>query len=221
MPALASVLPQYDIVVVADADAIFRHLYLPYEFLLNRWGITPQTSFAMPLDVAWDTKSNTSLGYTNNRFGEVNPNNGFITALNLPRTFEMLHAWNDCPDEPNRFPGCDRFRGHWPADQGAFGEYIRYEFGRSTDFHAFSCDDAVGFPWQDSECRGVFIRHFTTWKDGVKGGVADSVLTPILGMAQQGILGSMVDRTSNEMWTTVGSEREIGRSRKSWMTWWS
>lgn len=76
VPALASVLanglpPKYDtglsmgstlaanndrceVVVLIDADAVFQHLELPFEWLMNRWNITPLTSIAMPLDTEWN-----------------------------------------------------------------------------------------------------------------------------------------------------------------------
>jgi hypothetical protein len=176
VPALADTLKDYRFVVMIDADAIFRNLNLPYEWLLNRWNFTEDTSIAMPLDPVMDVNTHQPIGYTNNKFGEVNPNAGFVTAQNLPRTFDMIEAWISCPEDKERFPGCDSFRHGWPAEQGAFGEHIRYEFDRDTDFKSFNCTDGNGFPSQGSECRGLFVRHFTTGKGELKGGVGDSLL---------------------------------------------
>jgi hypothetical protein len=171
-----------------DADAIFRNLNLPYEWLLNRWNFTEDTSIAMPLDPVWDVRTNQTIGYTNNKYGEVNPNAGFVTAQNNARTFEMIKAWISCPDDEERFPGCDRFRRGWPAEQGAFGEHVRYEFDRETDFKSFDCTDGNGFPGQGSECQGLFIRHFTTGKGELKGAVGDSLLQSVFARTHSDIM---------------------------------
>lgn len=203
--ALADILRSYDIVVSIDADSIFRHLHLPYEWLMNRWNITLDTSVAMPLDPNWDINTDTQLGYTLNKFGVLNPNAGFVTAQNLPRTFEILRAWDSCPDNESRYPGCSRFRENWPAEQGAFGEYVRYEFNRDTDFKAFNCTDGNGFPEQGSECLGLFVRHFTTGKDKLKSGVGDALLSTFMGLAQGDMMRKkeefVIQRDTNEIHT--------------------
>lgn len=96
---------------------------------------------------------------------------------------QILDAWNNCPDDNDRFPGCDRFKHGRSAEQGAFGEYIAYTFNRDnekgTDLRTFPCTEGNGFPGQGTECEGIFVRHFATAKNLVKYGVANSVSRPI------------------------------------------
>lgn len=207
VPALRDTLKDYRFVVMIDADAIFRNLHLPYEWLLNRWNITEETSIAMPLDPEWYEDSHEPIGYTYNKYHEINPNAGFVTAQNLPRTFEMLDAWVSCPDDEERFPGCDHFRAGWPAEQGAFGEHIRYEFNRSTDFKAFNCTDGNGFPSQNSECKGLFVRHFTTGKGDLKPAVGDTLLQSLFQRTHGDIMRRWGD-VKIERNSTQGLEEE-------------
>ena len=171
-----------------DADAIFRHIHLPYEWLLNRWNFTTNTSIAMPMDPEFNGDSWERIWYTTNKYNEVNPNAGFITAQNLPRTFEMIDAWISCPDDEERYPGCDATRYEWPAEQGAFGEYVRYEFNRDTDFKGFNCSDGNGFPEQGYECKGLFVRHYTTWKPALKNNAGGTFLEALAGGLQRNLL---------------------------------
>jgi galactosyl transferase GMA12/MNN10 family len=189
IPAMSDTLRDYRFVVTLDADAIFRDLELPYEWLLNRWNVTPETSFAMPLDPSWDQNKN--------KFGRLNTNAGFITVQNLPRTHEILRAWEACPEKP----GCEHFKDGWPAEQGAFGEFTRYEFNRSTDIREFACTDGNGFPEMGTECEGLFVTHYTIDKSLLKKGIADSLARSVMGMMhadiQQHKQTAIIERTSN------------------------
>lgn len=192
IPALREVLKQYRMVIMIDADAIFRHLEIPFEWLLNRWNFTSETSMAMALDVkdymneAGDYTG--SVGYTNNKYGELNPNAGFIMAQNNARTFDMLDAWISCPVNERDFPGCGRFAHGWPCEQGAFGEHIRYAFNRSTDFLAVACDDGMGFSNQGMDCKGRFVSHYTTGKHWLKNEVSITLLQAMLEGAHAEIM---------------------------------
>jgi hypothetical protein len=206
-----------------DADAIFRNLNLPYEWLLNRWNFTEDTSISMPLDPVWDVNTGEKIGYTNNKYGVVNPNAGFVTVQNLPRTFEMLDDWVSCPDNEEEFEGCDHFRSGWPAEQGAFGEHIRYKYNEPTDFRSFSCSDGNGFPEQGSECRGIFVRHFTTGKGNLKPGTGDSLLQTMMARTHGEIFRKfgdvVIERNSTEgvepeYWERVVPQREIIAAQK-------
>lgn len=196
-----------------DADAIFRNLNLPYEWLLNRWNFTEDTSFTMPLDPVWDVNTGGKIGYTNNKYGVVNPNAGFITAQNLPRTFDMLDDWVSCPDNEEEFEGCDNFRHGWPAEQGAFGEHIRYKYNATTDFRSFNCTDGNGFPEQGSECRGIFVRHFTTGKEHLKPNTGDALLQTIMSRTHSEMFQNyndvVVERNSTEIVDEAYWERVI------------
>jgi hypothetical protein len=206
-----------------DADAIFRNLNLPYEWLLNRWNFTEDTSISMPLDPVWDVNTGDRIGYTNNKYGVVNPNAGFITAQNLPRTFSMLDDWVSCPDNEEEFEGCDDFRKGWPAEQGAFGEHIRYKYNETTDFRSFNCSDGNGFPEQGSECRGIFVRHFTTGKGHLKPGTGDALLQTVMARTHSDIFENygdvVVERNSTEgveeaYWERVVPQRIIEEEEK-------
>jgi len=132
------------------------NLNLPLEWLFNRWNITHETSLSLPLDPDEPQNKDRTRGNTN-------LNCGFVIAQNLPRTHEILEAWQQCPDLPNRFPDCEKWKVTWPAEQAAFGEYIRYAFNKTEDIKEIPCDEANGFPGSGSECRGVFVRHH--WSD--------------------------------------------------------
>lgn len=70
----------------------------------------------------------------------------------------------------------------WPAEQAAMGEYIRYAFNRTEDIRAIPCDEANGFPGNPfGECNGVFVRHYWSDKDLVKGNVEGEVLRMVMG----------------------------------------
>lgn len=157
--ALSDHLHNYDMVVSIDADAVFTHLEIPYEWLLNRWGVEPGMSLAMATDPVGDPNFDSK--------GRVNNNCGFITAQNNERTHEMLRSWANCPDD-KQFPGCSSFKNVQMAEQGAFGEYVRRAFTRPTDLKELSCNEANGYPESGSGCNGVFVRHMWTAKHDVR-----------------------------------------------------
>jgi hypothetical protein len=161
--------------VSIDADATFMNLDLPLEWLFNRWNITKTTSLTLPIDP--DQPNNKDRAH-----GQTNLNCGLVIAQNSPRTHEILQAWEDCPDDEDRFPGCDKWKTDWPAEQAAFGEYIRYEFEEEDDVKSIPCDEANGFPGNPfGECNGVFVRHHWSDKDLVKGVVGDEILRVLMG----------------------------------------
>jgi len=173
-PALSSTLKSgCDVTIMIDADAIFTHLALPFEWLLNRWRITPTTALSMALDPHQD--------WNKDSHGRVWTNAGFIVANNLPRTHEMLKAWSACPEEKlERYKDCARFKHPWPAEQGAFAEYIRYQFAEEEDVREIPCTEANGYPGGGQGCEGVFLKHFWNAKDDVKAEVARGVTQPIM-----------------------------------------
>jgi hypothetical protein len=184
IPALAAILRDFDIVVSIDADAIFTHLELPYEWLLNRWNFTRDTALAMPLDPTQRLDKPASWKFHNyDSKGRLRDNPGFITAQNIPRTFEMLEEWEKCPE---RIPGCERFTTEYPAEMGAFSEYIRYNFEDSL--REFPCTEGNGFPGMGTECEGLFVRHYTTEKEWLKGGVEEILTESIVEVLRQDLV---------------------------------
>lgn len=163
IPALAEALRDYDTVVYADADVVFANLHLPMELLFNRWELDQNTSVAMALDVDWAQCKDSK--------GRQIQNAGFIVLNHNPTTFEILDRWYNCPTE---VANCSNFMAEWPAEQGAFGEYIRYDFPESIV--EIPCNDAVGGPDQGgSACHGAIIRHYTMHKDGIKPATAEAL----------------------------------------------
>lgn len=155
IPAMSDMLHSGCRVVVAiDHDALFWNMELPFEWLLSRWNFTQETSFAMALDPNWDQNKD--------EFKKLNINAGFIIAQDLPRTHEILRAWDSCPSNQTAFPNCRKYIGNWPAEQGAWGTHIRYMFDHPNDHIDIPCTEANGFPGMNTECFGQLVRHYTT-----------------------------------------------------------
>jgi hypothetical protein len=146
--------------------------------MLNRWNVTKSTSLTLAFDP--DEPQNKDAA----RNGTL-LNCGFVVAQNLPRTFEILDAWSHCPDTEERYPGCSRWKTTWPAEQAAFGEYIRYDFDGAHDIHTVPCDEANGFPTSGTECSGRFVRHHWTDKGLVRGMVNDAVMYGAMNRVHQ------------------------------------
>lgn len=168
------------ITVSIDHDAIFQNLHLPFEWLLNHWNFTRNTSFAMALDNHW--------GQNEDEHHVLNINAGFIITQNLERSHEILRAWDSCPSNQNAFPNCHNYIFDWPAEQGAWGNYIRRMFNDTNDYIEIPCTEANGFPGMGTECFGSLIRHFTTRKDRINGGVASTFAQAIVKMAKDDMM---------------------------------
>ncbi|KAF1733830.1 hypothetical protein CRV24_005361 [Beauveria bassiana] len=161
-PAIISkLLTKHKACIYLDSDALFRNLDLPFEWLMNYWGISRATnSLALAFDPAHE--------WNQDEFGKEFLNTGFLVAQNKARTFEILRAWQECPNDGGRYPSCTKFRTNdpgRPTDQGGFGTYIRYDY--VDDIKELPCDEANGFPEAHSGCDGTFIRHLWTGKDGL------------------------------------------------------
>lgn len=144
-------LKTHDFVVSLDADAVFTHLHLPIEWLMNLWGVTPQTLVAMAEDIEND------LDFDSH--GKLVLNTGFIIAQASERNQEMMGVWEDCP---NRIPGCDKWKMKWAHEQSAFSWHIRYEFNETNAVKNIPCSHANGNEYYEGghgACRGVFVSH--------------------------------------------------------------
>ncbi|KAH7306027.1 hypothetical protein B0I35DRAFT_471536 [Stachybotrys elegans] len=155
---MAKILEQHDVCLFLDSDAIFHHLDLPFEWLMNYWDVhADNNSLALAFDPEADNNKD--------EFGTVYLNTGFIIAQNNEKTFEIMREWNDCAEEGGTHPDCVNFRLNRPGkptDQGGFGTYIRYDY--PDDIKSLPCDEANGFPESNSGCNGLFIRHLWTGK---------------------------------------------------------
>ncbi|KAF7195258.1 hypothetical protein HII31_03464 [Pseudocercospora fuligena] len=153
---ISAILKRHKTCVYIDSDAIFNHLDLPMEWLMNYWSLDPRNT---PLALASDPDA----AFNQDIFGKVNLNTGFIVAQKGLRTFEIMDAWRDCPEENGRHPECVKFREKVPGhvtDQGGFSTYIRYDY--PDDIMELPCSENNGYPESGTECYGEFITHL--WK---------------------------------------------------------
>ncbi|KIM94355.1 hypothetical protein OIDMADRAFT_106766 [Oidiodendron maius Zn] len=191
--ALSDTLRDYDFVISIDADAQISHPEIPFEWLLNRWNVTLETALTMTIDP--------DKPYNLDPRGRPYNNCGFVVAHNIPRTHEMLKAWSSCPDEPQKdFEGCARWKTPWPAEQAAFGEYIRYMFSEPNDLNEIPCDEANGFPESEQGCSGRFIRHLWTAKGQTRDVVNNGVMQVLLKRLHDQFLADesvIIERESN------------------------
>ncbi|ORY05547.1 hypothetical protein BCR34DRAFT_626829 [Clohesyomyces aquaticus] len=180
---LASLLHDYDFVITLDADVTATHMEVPFEWLFNRWNITPRTSISMPWDVE-EREPETGEVLSQDSKGLRVYNAGFVIVRNLPLTFELLQEWGNCPNE-TRYEGCAHWKETWSHEQRAFSEYIRYDFNPQGDnIVPIPCDDAMSWPGATkdypgriiSDCNGNFFRHHTLTKEKPKDEFQNSVM---------------------------------------------
>ncbi|VTO83108.1 unnamed protein product, partial [Fusarium graminearum] len=152
-PAIAKeALKTHDFVISLDSDAVFTHLNLPIEWLMNLWDIRPEeTLVAMAYDldikIDYDTRGNLVL------------NTGFVISQASQRTQEMYERWEDCP---RSIPGCEHWNFKWAHEQSAFSHYIRYEFNRTHDVKNIPCSHANGNEFTaegQCKCQGIFAWY--------------------------------------------------------------
>lgn len=128
-------------------------------------------------------------------------NCGFVIAQNLPRTHEILQCWASCPDN-DEFVNCSDWKNKWPAEQAAFGNYIRYKFAKSGDLNEIPCDEANGYPGSNSECSGTFIRHFWMQKDStgdqVNHGVMNVLMHRVMQQFKDNLKSLVMQRKTNK-----------------------
>ncbi|KAF2025413.1 hypothetical protein EK21DRAFT_116816 [Setomelanomma holmii] len=217
-------LPDYDFVVVIDADAVISHPEIPLEWMFNRWGIAKHTSMALPHDTEEfvDGKS-----ISTDSKGVPVLNSGFIIAQNNNVTFEMLEAWGNCTTQV-RYPGCARWKGEWSHEQRAFSEYIRYDFGKVPGtIVGIPCDDAMGYPNFKAEneakgnagvsdCNGNFIRHYTLGKEQVHAGGTGTVAQALAEVLQKNLLSQQDDIIIKETEPSAVAWEEEEKAKQPW-----
>jgi hypothetical protein len=160
--AIANELKKYKWIVFLDADATFRFLHLPIEWLLNYWEIKDTDSITMALD-PWDENE---PQYNSDRFNRTYTNTGFMLVQNNTKTMEILKDWHECPDDI-KYKECSQWKKPKFHEQSAFGEYVRYDY--EEYIKELPCAEANGFPGVTvSNCQGRFIRHYWFDKSLVK-----------------------------------------------------
>lgn len=185
VPGLLQTLPKYKFVVFLDADAVFNHMYIPMEWLLNYWSITPDVSLAMAIDYPGEQN--------NDAKGRPYVNTGFIIAQNNLKTLEILDQWNKCPND-QRWPECSHWNRVRFHEQSAFGEYVRYDYREFLK--ELPCGEANG-EWDMETCKGVFVQHRWWRTEGVRDWVGERVLQRFMERLHDVVVGDEVvkDRT--------------------------
>ncbi|SMR48131.1 unnamed protein product [Zymoseptoria tritici ST99CH_1A5] len=177
IPAL---LDHHSTCIFMDSDAIFPHLDLPFEWIMNHFALDPTVDvLAMAIDP--------DKPYNKDRTGKLYLNTGFIIAQDQPKTREIMDEWRVCPEEGGRHPECTAFKKQMfnVTDQGGFGTFIRYDFEGSV--RHLPCKEANGFPQSETECQGELISHLWTGKDSwikdkVGGQVTGDLLEALHGL---------------------------------------
>lgn len=171
--ALAQHIRHYKFIVFLDADATFRFMHLPVEWMLNYWKIEPTHSITMALD-PWSVDE---ADYNSDRFNRTYTNTGFMVVQNNAKTMEILKAWHECPDD-TRYPGCSYWKEPKFHEQSAFGEHIRYDYEKYVK--ELPCAEANGFPGVSvSDCQGRFVRHYWFDKANTKKDFRDNMMNAI------------------------------------------
>ena len=204
---LSELLESYRFVVFVDADATIQNLELPIEWLFNRWGITPSTSVAMPLDTRQVLNGNENA--SNDSKGKLALNTGVVIAQALPHTFEMMKAWKECPSE-KQYPGCAKWKQNWSHEQKAFSEYIRWDYNPSgNEIIEIPCDDAMGYPGINkhqhilSKCAGTFLRHHTVDKAMTKKSTEEAMLQTMTD-----VMHKMLQQNKNKFWVKEEEQKK-------------
>lgn len=155
---IRKILEKHDACVYMDSDAIFNHIDLPVEWLLNYWDVDAKKDL---VTLSIDPKAE----HNRDKKGKLYDNTGFIIAQNNPVTFNMMDDWAVCADDGGKHPDCVEYRtvafGR-PSDQGGFGNFIRYDYNESVK--ELPCREANGFPEDRSECLGIFVKHLWSGK---------------------------------------------------------
>lgn len=171
--ALANHINNYKFIVFLDADAAFRFLHVPIEWMLNYWDIKSQHSFVMAKD-PWSAEE---PQFNSDRFNRTLTNTGFMMVQKNENTMPILKAWHECPDDV-RYANCSQWKQPKFHEQSAFGEYIRYDYEQYIK--ELECGEANGFPGVTvSNCQGKFVRHYWFEKQKVKEDFQDNIMNAI------------------------------------------
>ncbi|KZM27434.1 uncharacterized protein EKO05_0010722 [Ascochyta rabiei] len=171
--ALANLIKKYKFIVFLDADATFRFMNLPIEWMMNYWKVEPHHSIVMAKD-PWDPKE---PQFNSDRFNRTYTNTGFMIVQNNKQVMPILKAWHECPEDV-RYPNCSQWKQPKFHEQSAFGEYIRYDY--EENIKELDCGEANGYPGVEiSNCQGKFIRHYWFEKHLVKLDYRENIMNAI------------------------------------------
>jgi len=201
------ILPQCRVIVYADSDVIYANLHLPFEWLLNHWGVPYHSS---SINMALEPKEVPGWNL-NDIHGKHSQNPGFTVIHNAPGEHKiqtMLSKWTNCLSETD-YPGCASLKSDWPAEMGGFNNYIRYDFPELV--RTIPCTEALGWPEWDMECKGLFLRHYTLRKDLVKPGMEEAIARPLMTALQKDMVrqkSKLFDDETGEMWVGLAKEND-------------
>ncbi|KAF1995337.1 hypothetical protein P154DRAFT_538830 [Amniculicola lignicola CBS 123094] len=197
--ALANQLKQgnYKFIVFLDADATFRFLHLPIEWMLNYWKINEKHAITMAKD-PWDAKE---PQYNSDRFNRTLTNTGFMVVQDTPATQPLLKAWHECPDD-TRYQNCSQWKKPKFHEQSAFGDFVRYDF--EENIKELECAEANGFPGVEiSHCEGKFIRHYwfdkTLIKKDFRENMMQAITLPIQRLFAENTGGVIEEQKENKI----------------------
>lgn len=162
VPAMRDAIEEYEYVVFMDGDAIFTHLHLPLEWLLNHWEVTNETTMALAEDP-------NDPFFLNGKRLDINLNTGFVIAHKTLKSDEFFDAWLTCPDE-TRYEDCGQWRLKHTHEQAVVNEYLRYDYPK--EIQILPCTEANRFPGS-GDCQGEFIAHYWPQKEMLPGGVKE------------------------------------------------
>ena len=193
--ALANHIKNYKFIVFLDADATFRFLHVPIEWMLNYWDIKSHHSFVMAKD-PWTAAE---PQFNSDRFNRTLTNTGFMVVQNNANTLPMLKAWHECPDDV-RYANCSQWKQPRFHEQSAFGEFIRYDYEQYIK--ELDCGEANGYPGvKASNCQGKFVRHYWFEKHNVKTDFRENIMNaitlPIQKVFAENIGGVIVEQEEN------------------------
>jgi hypothetical protein len=195
--ALANHIKNYKFIVFLDADAAFRFLHVPIEWMMNYWDITPKHAFTMAKD-PWTAEE---PQFNSDRFNRSYTNTGFMIVQNTDVTMPMLKAWHECPED-TRYTNCSQWKTPKFHEQSAFGEYIRYDY--EDNVKELDCGEANGYPGVEiSNCQGKFVRHYWFEKHLVKvdfrENIMNAITMPIQKLFFENKDGSIITKTEENV----------------------
>lgn len=194
----------------ADSDVIIPNLRLPIEWLLNHWDVpNDKSTLAMSQDPIH--VPGIGLKLTDSKGNQGN-NAGFIILYNNGDGVlkNVLTKWANCPSEVD-YPGCAKFRSGWPAEQGAFNEYVRHDFPEYV--HSFPCAEAMGWPDWDV-CQGSLIRHYAMAKNKVHGGIESSLAQGLMKVVHENMVNHKSELFEFQGFIEGGDAEEHSSSRR-------
>lgn len=170
VPAIRKLLKaRYKFIVFLDSDAIFPHLKIPIEYMLDHWNVT--SDIAMAVGLAIKDKENHDRVE-----GKQTVNTGFMVVQNTNVARRLFKDWDECPTDI-KYSDCSHWKNTPLHEQDAYSDYIRYDYPNNTI--EIPCTEVNGAPQHRAKgkrhCGGELVRHFWMNKKAVKEGVEASI----------------------------------------------